>query len=77
MDLFAKAPEEGAFCFSWKLPFNISHNGKSRNLKGEFFMNYIITFTSFLKKERGDAHEEIKKQIIGYGNKYDNVQGNV
>ena len=33
--------------------------------------------TTFLKTERGDAHEEIKKQIAWYGAEYCYIRGNV
>ena len=43
----------------------MSQTENSANPKGEFFM--MTAIKTLLKNERGDAHEEIKKQNIIYG----------
>ena len=45
--------------------YNMVQTENSAKTKGEFIM--IIVITKFLKNERGEAHEEIKKQNIIYG----------
>lgn len=52
------------FVFRGK-PSNMSQTENSAKPKGEFFM--MTAITTLLKNERGDAHEEIKKQNIIYG----------
>ena len=58
------APVGVLFVFRGK-PSNMSQTENSAKTKGEFIM--IIVITKFLKNERGDAYEEIKKQNIIYG----------
>jgi len=58
------APVGVLFVFRGK-PSNMSQTENSAKPKGEFFM--MTAITTLLKNERGDAHEEIKKQNIIYG----------
>ena len=60
----ALCTRRGAFCFSWKA-LEYESNGKNNRPKGVFFM--MTAIRTLLKIERGDAHEEIKKQNIIYG----------
>ena len=58
------APVGVLFVFRGK-PSNMSQTENSAKPKGEFFM--MTAITTLLKKERGCAYEEIKKQNIIYG----------
>ena len=58
------APVGVLFVFRGK-PSNMSQTENSAKPKGEFFM--MTAIRTLLKNERGDAHEEIKKQNIIYG----------
>ena len=58
------APVGVLFVFRGK-PSNMSQTENSAKPKGEFFM--MTAITTLLKNERGDAHEEIKKQNIIHG----------
>lgn len=58
------APAGVLFVFRGK-PSKMSQTENSANPKGEFCM--MTAITTLLKNERGDAHEEIKKQNIIYG----------
>ena len=77
--IFDAHPISGVFYFlrtySFYAPVGVLFvfRGKSSNMsltknsvpKGEFFM--MTAIRTLLKNERGDAHEEIKKQNIIYG----------
>ena len=44
-------------------------------MRKEIFM--MTAASAYWKTERGDAHEEIKKQIAWYGAEYRYIRGNV
>ena len=60
----ALCTRRGAFCFSWKA-LEYESNGKFSKTERRIFM--MTAIATLLKNERGDAHEEIKKQNIIYG----------
>ena len=59
----ALCTRRGAFCFSWKA-LEYESNGKFSKTERRIFM--MTAIATLLKNERGDAHEEIKKQNIIY-----------
>ena len=63
-ELVSLCTRRGAFCFSWKA-LEYESNGKFSKAERRIFM--MTAITTLLKNERGDAHEEIKKQNIIYG----------